>query len=63
MPPKGQPCPSYDIAQRAQALTLHWLGVLFNIILEATGVPKHQVYRYLETAKERGYNPSLSEIL
>jgi transposase len=62
MPPKGQPRP-YDIVQRAQALTLHRLGVPFNIILETTGVPKRQVYRYLETAKERGYDPSLSEIL
>jgi transposase len=63
MPPKGQPRPSYDVAQRAQALTLHRLGVSFDTIFETTGVPKRQVYRYLETAKERGYNPSLSEIL
>jgi hypothetical protein len=52
MPPKGQPRPSYDIAQRAQALTLHRLGVPFNIILETTRVSKRQVYRYLETVKE-----------
>jgi hypothetical protein len=63
MPPKGQPRPSYDIAQRAQALTLFRIGVPFDIIKETTGVPERQVYRYLDTTKMREYNPALSEIL
>jgi transposase len=63
MPPKGQPRPTYDIAQRAQALTLLQIGVSFDIITETTGISERQVYRYLEAAKKHGYNPSLSEIL
>jgi hypothetical protein len=63
MPLKGQPRPTYDIAQRAQGLTLLRIGVPFDIITETTGIFEQQVYRYLETAKKRGYNPALSEIL
>ena len=63
MTPKVQSRPSYDIAQRAQALTLYRCGVLFNIITDTTGMPKRQIYRYLNLAKSRGYDFDLSEVL
>ena len=53
MPPKNR----YDIAQRAQALTLLQVGCSFEYITEKTGISKRQVQYYLKIAKDRGYNP------
>lgn len=63
MPPKGQPRPTYDIAQHAQALTLLYVGATFEQITEVTGISERQVRRFLATAKERRYDPSISGIL
>jgi uncharacterized protein YerC len=54
MPPKNR----YDIAQRAQALTLLQVGCTFEFITEKTGISKCQVQYYLEIAKDQGYDPA-----
>jgi uncharacterized protein YerC len=63
MPPKGQPKSIYDIAQRAQAFTLLYVGYTYEQITEETGISERQVQRFLTAAKERGYDPSISRIL
>ena len=63
MPPKSQLRPMHDIAQRAQALTLLYVGATFEQITELIGISERQVRRFLATAKERGYDPSISGIL
>jgi transposase len=63
MPPKGQPRAQYDIAQRAQALTMLQFGATYPQITEHTGISKRQVQYYLAAAKAHGYNPSISFIL
>jgi transposase len=59
MPPKNR----YDIAQRAQAITLLVIGSPYDYITAQTGISKRQVQYYLATAKSRGYNPEVSIIL
>src|SRR5450432_2313978 len=59
MPPKNR----YDIAQRAQAVTLLVIGSPYDYITAQTGISKRQVQYYLATAKSRGYNPEVSIIL
>src|SRR5450432_4245561 len=59
MPPKNR----YDIAQRAQAVTLLVIGSPYDYITTQTGISKRQVQYYLATAKSRGYNPEVSIIL
>jgi len=53
----------YDIAQRAQAITLLVVGSPYDYITAQTGISKRQVQYYLATAKSRGYNPEVSIIL
>jgi transposase len=55
--------PQYDIAQRAQALTMLLFGANWDQITDVTGICKRQVQYYFATAKARGFDPSISLIL
>ena len=52
--------PKYDIAARAQALTLHELGYSPQVIAEETRMTSRHVQNIITKAKERGYDPSVS---
>jgi len=53
----------YDIAQRAQALTLLVIGATYDYITTQTSISKRQIQYYLATAKSQGFDPTVSIIL
>lgn len=57
------PSQSYDLTTRAQAITLKLYGASYEKIEEICGIKKRMVQRYLQTAKERGYDPLVDSTL
>ena len=53
----------YNIAQRAEAITLLVIGSSYDYITAQTSISKRQVQYYLATARSQGYNPKVSIIL
>ena len=51
-----------SIAQRAQAFALLEVGIPVKRICEITGLSKSTVFRIRQTAKERGYDASISQV-